>query len=65
MKKIFEIPSKSGGPPHRVVYVDGGWKCDCRGFYYRHWCNHIEEAKRKIELKEAENLKQTMEELLL
>ncbi len=46
----FEIASASGAPDHRVTYNDD-WRCDCKGFMYRHKCRHITEAQQQIEYK--------------
>jgi hypothetical protein len=38
---------------YKVECKDNEWSCECKGFCFRHNCNHIEDAKQLVIKKEG------------
>lgn len=48
--EIFDIISNSGNGSYKVRRRGESWYCQCKGFYFRKHCSHIDEAKRLSEI---------------
>lgn len=47
------VQSRTNPENKYCVKCDGtDWSCECKGFAFRRNCNHIEDAKRLVELNE-------------
>ena len=47
---VVKIISNSGNGSYKVRRRGESWYCQCKGFYFRKHCSHIDEAKRLSEI---------------